>query len=292
MRLTLAHRRYNAVASPHVFAVDQADFENAVLVRSREKAVVVDFWAPWCGPCRALTPILERLINERNGEVLLAKVNIDENPDLAGSFGIQSIPTVIAFKNGEAVLDFMGLLPEEELREFINRLTPTPADRLVQQALGIERTKPAEAEGILRQAVELDRHHEPAQIALARVLLAQGKDAQAKEILDNLGAGEELDSMRAKVSLHELAHLCDEATARQRMEIDPKDAQARYDIGCALGAQGKYAEALEMLYSAAELDRKFAASKVRDTMVKVFQAIGVRSAQADEYRKKLTALLY
>jgi putative thioredoxin len=240
------------------FDSGSATFGQDVLERSREAPVLVDFWAPWCGPCRALTPVLEKLIDERKGDVLLAKVNIDDNQDLAGYFGIQSIPTVIAFRGGQPVIDFMGLLPEAQLREFLDQLTPSQADRLVQQATALETTNPAEAEKLFRQALEVDRHHEAAQLGLARVLVAQQQDAAAKEILENLATGGEIDRLKAILALRELAHLADEATARQRLEIDAKDA----------------------------------AAKVREAMVKVFQAIGVRDPLADEYRDKLSALLY
>ncbi len=279
-------------ASAWIFAVDQGDFDNAVLQRSHVVPVVVDFWAPWCGPCRLLAPVLENLIDERQGEVLLAKVNIDDNQELAAQYGIMSIPTVIAFRGGQPVLDFMGLLPDYQIREFLDRLSPSEADRLTSQAKAVEETDPARAEQLYRQAVARDARHEAAPLGLARVLIAQGQDPQAREILENLAAGEEVDRLKARMALRELAQLADETTARQRLEADPNNALARYEIGCVLAAAAQYPEALDMLLSAGERDAKLAAAKVREAMVHIFQIIGVTSPLANEYREKLSAMLY
>jgi putative thioredoxin len=285
-----------AVTSSWVVEVDERTFDQEVIQRSRESPVVVDFWAPWCGPCRMLAPALEKVVAERKGEVVLAKINIDENPHLASQFGIQSIPTVIAFRDGQPVLDFLGLLPEAQLREFLDRIVPSEADRLAHQAAALEKTNPVEAEKLYRRALAGDRNQEAAQVGLARLLISQAKDAEARELLQNLGPGsalgEEVQRLQALLELRDLAYLADDATARERLEIDPNNAQARYELGCVLASQGRYEEALQMLLSAAERDRKLAATKVREAMVKVFQAVGVRSPLADEYRDKLSSLLY
>src|SRR5262245_51440053 len=115
-------------SSEYVFDVDEANFQSAVVERSKQVPVVVDFWAPWCGPCRALGPVLERLVAARNGAVLLAKLNTDENPNLAGAFQIQGIPAVKAIRDGAVVLEFEGLLPEAQLEEFLNHVVPSETD--------------------------------------------------------------------------------------------------------------------------------------------------------------------
>jgi putative thioredoxin len=283
--------------SAWVVNVEESRFPSDVIERSHEVPVVVDFWAPWCGPCQALAPLLERLVDERQGEVLLAKVNTDECQELAARFNISSIPAVIAFKGGQPVLDFIGLLPEADLREFLDRLAPTAAERLVRQALALEKTKPADAEKLYRQALEADRNLEPAMLGLARLLIDQGKTTEAKELIENVGAGgasgAEAERLNGLLFLRELAKpFGDEANARRRLEAQPENAQARYELGCIVAAAGHYPEALGLLLDAAQRDPPLGRSNIREAMVKVFQIVGVRSALADEYRDKLTTLLY
>jgi putative thioredoxin len=283
--------------SAWIVNVEDSSFEREVIERSREVPVVVDFWAPWCGPCRALAPVLEKLVGERQGEVILAKVNVDEAQETAARFNISSIPAVIAFKSGEPFLDFIGLLPEPHVREFLDRLVPTPAERLARQALALETSKPDDAEKLYRQALDSDRNLESATIGLARVLIERGKDAEAKELLENVAVAEplaaEAERLAGIVFLRELAKpFGTESEARRRFEAKPEDAQAAYELGCVLAAAGRYSEALELLLAAAQRDANLGRSAVREAMVKIFQIIGVRSALADEYRDKLTALLY
>ncbi len=283
--------------SPWVVNVDEAAFEREVIERSRDRPVVVDFWAPWCGPCRALGPVLERLVAARNGDVVLAKVNIDETPELAARYQVQSIPLVIAFRDGRPVLDFVGVLPEPQLAAFLDQILPTEADRLARQAAAVAPTEPARAEQLYRQALTADRNLDQARLGLARLLLDQGKEDEAGDLLteaSELGAvGEETDRLKGIVFLHRLARpFGDEAAARQRVEREPKNAQARYELGAVLAARGRDQEALNLLLSAAELDPQLASTKVREAMVQVFNVIGPRSPLADDYRNRLATLLY
>jgi putative thioredoxin len=280
-----------------VFAATDKNFEQTVVQKSREVPVVVDFWAPWCGPCRSLAPVLEKHVRQRAGQVVLAKVNVDEEQGLAAQFNVSSIPMVVAFRDGKPLLEFVGLLPEPQLAEFFDRICPTEADRQAKQARELETSNPGQAEKLYRQVLKTNAHHEPAVLGLARVLLAAKKEGEAAELLDRVSIGAqdhaEVERLTALLWLRNHAHtLGDEKTLRERAQIDPDNAQLLYELGTVLAGEGKYPEALALLLKAGEKDRKLASSKVRETMVKIFQIIGVRSDLADEYRDKLSAMLY
>ncbi len=280
-----------------VFTATQNDFESSVLEKSKQTPVIVDFWAPWCGPCRALAPILERLVTERRGDVLLAKVNTDEEQELAGQYGIQVLPTVLAFRDGQAVLSFEGVLPEHQLRDFLDRIVPSQAERAAHEAAALEKSNAPQAEKLYRQALKERPDLPEALLGLARVLIDRHQESEANELLERVipggDHGAEAERLAAIVSLRQQAQVMgDEKTLRERQQIDPQNAQLLFELGAVLAGEGKYPEALEMLLQAGKLDRKLASNQVRETMVKIFHAVGVRSALADEYRDKLSAILY
>jgi putative thioredoxin len=283
-------------AKAWTFDVDQQDFPRAVIERSYELPVVVDFWAEWCHPCRMLGPVLERLVAERRGEVVLAKVNVDQAQALAARYGVEAIPAVKAFRNGQPVLEFEGVLPEDQLRLFLDRISPTEADRLLDQARAQE-ANPAEAEALYRKAVQSDPRSPEPRVGLARVLLAEGKPDEVPDLLDPVGSegdvGAEAQRLLGVARLRLLAKpFGDEAAARRRLEADPRSAEGQYRLGVILAAVGRYPEALPLLLSAGQRDAKMASSLVREAMVQVFYALGVGHPLADEYRARLTQLLY
>ena len=280
--------------SEWVKEVNEADFEQAVLEQSKQTPVVVDFWAPWCGPCRMLAPRLEKAVNARNGAVVLAKINTDENQELAMRFRIEGIPDVRAFRDGKEVLSFQGLLPDSQIEDFLNRIMPTAGDTALKDALAKEKTHPAEAEAAYRTVLEKERDHAKALLGLTRLLVAKNADAEAAELLERfVGSGEdatEAESLRAVLALRQLAKgLPDAAALAGKAAQSP---EARYQYGLALAVAGSYPEALNELIAAAEQDKELAKTKVKEAMVAVFRIIGTRSETADEYRDRLSRLLY
>lgn len=280
-----------------VVEVSESDFEREVLERSRTVPVVVDFWTPTCQPCRVLGPQLERLAEERAGDFVLAKVNLDHAPNLAMHFGIEAVPTVQAFRNGRPVDGFVGVLPEEQLREFVDRISPTQADKLARQAKELESTSSDEAERLYQQALDQDAGHGEALMGMVRLLLARDQDDEAEQLLGRVRVGEELaeDTERLEhlLALRRLGRpFGPEADARRRVEAEPKNMERLYELGCVIAVAGRYPEALQALLTAAEGNTALARGKVRVAMVEIFHVIGVRDPLADEYRAKLAQLLY
>lgn len=283
-------------AGPWIVDVTEENFQQAVVEPCQEVPVVVDFWAPWCAPCRALGPVLERLTNERKGRVILAKVNTEEAPELAGYFRISAIPAVKVFYQGRIVHQFEGVLPEDDLRELFDQLAPD-ADPALTQAQAAEGAAPAQAEQQYRALTEQQPDNAEARLGLARALLAQDKLDEIEAVLEPVEAsgdvGAEADRIKALAFLVRAARdLPDEASLARKASADPKDAQARLELGVRQAARGEYEKALATLFSAAELDFKLATGKAREAMVKVFYALGTSHALANEYRGKLARLLY
>jgi putative thioredoxin len=283
-------------ASTWVYDVTEANFEQDVLEASHQHPVVVDFWADWCGPCRTLGPILERLVNERGGRVTLAKVNTEDAPGLAQAFRIKAIPAVKIIYQGQLIHEFEGVQPEPALRELFDQLAPD-ADPALTRAQSEEHASPARAEKHYRDILADQSDNDEARLGLARVLLAQERYDEVSAVLEPVSssgaAGTEADRIKAHLYLARLCKdLPDEATLRTTVAAEPKNAAARVDLGIRLACREEYEQALAMLLSAAELDFKLASGRAREAMVQVFYALGSNHPLANDYRGRLARLLY
>ncbi len=290
----------DAAATDWVIDVTEATFEDEVLARSKDTLVLVDFWAEWCGPCKQLAPLLYKAAKEKAGGFVLAKVNIDENQQLASYFRVESIPTVLAFLGGQAVNGFQGLLGPQELEEFLGGLGVIggePTKDPYADALALEETDPAKAEAFYRTMLGEDENNGKARVGLGRILVAAGTDAEALEMIAPLGDtgdhGAEVVKIRRTVEMRKNAATAgDEKDLRKKVAAAPEDPAFRLELGTVLATRGDYQPAMDELLVAAELDRELGRGAVRELMVKIFEIIGVRSDLADEYRDKLRALLY
>lgn len=279
-------------------AVDATDasFATEVLEASRTRPVVVDFWAPWCGPCRTLGPLLDRLATEHAGAFRLVKINIDENPAVASSFGVRSIPFVLAFRDEEPVLEFVGAQPESVVRQFLARILPDEADEL---ALAGERQgaagDDAGAEASFTAALEKRPGHARAGLGLARLLAGRGDREQALALLDRLSSrgseAAEVERLRAELRTG-AADGGDVEALRRQMAADPGDLGVRLALGRALAADRSYEEALETLLESVRRDPTFDDSAARKAMLDLFTLLGRDDPLVDRFQRDLAQLLF
>ena len=275
--------------------VGDATFDAEVIERSKSVPVVVDFWAPWCGPCRTIGPVLERLAEDHKGAFVLAKINVDENPEVAAEFGIRSIPAIKAFRDGEVFDEFVGALPEPALRQFVKRILPTEADRSATEGRSAEsRGDTAAAETFYRRALEGDPNHPAARVGLGRLLAASDPPAALAE-LDRVlpGTPERAEADRIAARLRLAAG--DGAAAselRARVERDPADLEARLKLARWLAANEDYEAALGHLLELVKRDRAFEDEAGRKAMLDIFNILGARHPVTEKYRGELARVLF
>jgi len=283
-----------------------ATFMTDVIDASAQAAIVVDFWAPWCGPCKQLGPALEKAVKDSKGAVRLVKINVDENPELAQQMRIQSIPAVYAFKDGRPVDGFVGALPEAQVKQFVQRLGALAGDAAaspIADALAL--AKEANTAGDTARAVNIWTQvlqHEPenvqALIGLTRAALAKKDIAGAKALLARVPADQanHADVAAAKTAL-ELAEAGQKAAGEigkleARLAADAKDHQARLDLAMALFAAGEREKAIDQLFEIIKHDRAWNEEAARRQLLKFFEAIGLADPLTVAARRRLSAMLF
>ena len=282
----------------HTVDVDKSTFDTVVIEGSKKTPVVVDFWAPWCGPCRALGPVLEKLAAEYEGRFVLAKINSDENQELAARYAVRGIPSVKAFVDGELVDEFSGALPENAVRQFLERIVPSPTDELRNEALNIyTQTKDVErALALLAQAEAKDPKNEDVRIDRAAFLIDGGRHDGARKVIAALAPVTQLDerviALNARLDLAQgAAEAPSEEILRQRIAKDDKDLEARLQLAHLHVGRKEYREALDQLLDIVRRDRTYRDDVARKTILQVFELLGNQRELVSEYRKRLASAM-
>ena len=280
-------------------------FVKDVIEESKRQPVLIDFWAPWCGPCKQLTPILERAVKAAKGKVKLVKMNIDEHPAIPGQMGIQSIPAVIAFVGGRPADGFMGAVPESQVSAFIEKLTkgvpgagePDIAEIIKEAEAVLAEGDPAGAAQIYAEVLSIDAANIPALAGLAKCYVEAGAIDQARETLAQVPEAKRNDSavsaVQAAIDLAEQAQsLGPIGELEQKVAADPLDHQARFELATALNAAGKRKEATDQLLEIVKRDRKWNEDGARKQLVQFFEAWGGADEATVEGRKRLSTVLF
>jgi putative thioredoxin len=280
-------------------------FVKDVIEESKRQPVLIDFWAPWCGPCRQLTPILEKAVRAAKGKVKLVKMNIDEHPAIPGQMGIQSIPAVIAFVNGQPADGFMGAVPESQVTAFIDKLSaaapgagqPNIAEILKEAETLLAEGDPATAASVYAEVLSADSTNIAALAGLAKCYVTTGAIEQAKQTLALVPAAKReeaaVKAVQASLDLAEQAKSLGPVTElEQKVAANPLDHQARFDLALALNSKGQRNEALDQLIEIVRRDRKWNDDGARKQLVQLFEAWGPTDEATVAGRKRLSSILF
>ena len=304
--MTAANAGPGAAAGDLISDTTTAGFTADVIQASRDVTVLVDFWGPWCGPCKQLTPVIEKVVREANGRVKLVKLNIDDHPAIPGQMGIQSIPAVVAFSGGKPVDGFMGALPESQIREFIDKVAGPPvkssAEDQVEQILA--QSREAFTAGDVETAargfsaiLQMDQGHVGAIAGMAGCMLAAGELDRAEKLLNAVPVDERKDPEVASVfkrleMAREVAELGDPVELEARLASNPADHEARLKFAKILNAQGYREAAADELFTIMRKDRKWQDEAARKTLLEFFEAWGPVDPATLSARRQLSSLLF
>ena len=272
----------------NIIHVTEADFEYEVIQYSQQVPVIVDFWADWCIPCKTLGPILSKLADERQGDFRLAKVDVDENPKLAQRFNVRGIPVVKGFRDGQVIAEFTGALPETQVRQFLERVLPSPWDLQLEKGESLLKLEEwGRSEATFRQVLAERPRHPGALLGLAKSLLVQGEGIPALEILNQFPASREFSAAQ---QLRPLATALAEDKswiAQSEQVID-----ATYCRSLALIARGNLPAAMDGLIAVLKLDKHYQEDQARQVMVGLFEILGNENQLTRQYRAELASVLY
>ena len=284
--------------APSIINTTMETFQNDVIQQSSVRPVVVDFWADWCGPCKQLIPILEKLTTESNGAFCLVKVNVDQNPEIAQAFGVQSIPFVVALLDGQPVSHFAGVKPEPELRAWLKSFMPSPAAEAFDQGQQHEADgSPELAEACYRKASELEPEFAQFRINHARVLLELNRDQECREIIDELNKRGYLEpEAQALVTQLEMRSQVEESggvvEAKKSLEAYPEDLTLKLKLAEAYGADSRFEEACELCLELVKKNRDGVGIQAKEVMVGLLTVMGSKSRLAADFRKRLATAFY
>ena len=280
----------------HVAAVidsTDATFAQDVIQRSHEIPVVVDCWAPWCGPCRVLGPILEKLAYERDGQIQLVKVNTDENPQVAQALQVEGIPAVFAFVGGQLVNKFVGAIPEEQVRAFYDSLIPSEADLKAAEGYRMMQENQIPIARLhFESALEENPDHELAGVGLAAILVRLGETDRAAELVRRWPNHPMSKSVLTSMELTDALKGYEADEIRRAVTVAPDDAMARYRHGCLLAIESQWMQALDELLESVKLDKSAGDEAARKTLLGIFAMLGDDQPVVSEYRKRLGRLLF
>lgn len=284
--------------SPYIHNVTAQDFKTLVIDNSFKQPVLVDFWAEWCNPCQVLIPVLSKLADEYKGAFILAKVNSDEQGELAAQAGVRSLPTVKLFVNGQIVDEFMGALPEPEVRKFLDQHIQSESDSTVEEAmLAYTEGREQEALDMLNSALAKDPQNAGLKINIAKLVANQGDYDSATALIDTLTDEEkdkpEVREMMAQIKLaNQLKNAGDPKELEQRLQDNPDDLEALLQMSNYQTASGNYETAMEMLLKIMQKDRTFNEEAGRTGLLDIFNMLGNENPLVQKYRRKMFTLLH